>query len=135
MDFNWNNIFTLISTLISGIFSLYCILKIKPHFKKCVTYNSPSGSESDYSIFRDCALRVLLMGGSIFLFLHAMYFGITDEWLLPYQSYMKSTIIVIGAIYYIFNIFQTSINFVNNEIKKKIEVNNSSLSSVDDNCE
>lgn len=127
MEFNFKNIFTCISIFSGGIYLFYCILKIRPKLKQCITYNSPTGSQFDYSIFRDCALRALLLGGSMFLFLHAMYFGVTDKWLLPYQSYMKSIIVVIGAIYYLVNIIQSAINYVNNEIKRRIEINSQSL--------
>jgi len=53
-----------------------------------------------------------------------MYFGVQGKWLLESNSYMKNVIIVMGGIYYIVNIFQSSINYVNSEIDKRMESNN-----------
>lgn len=117
-----NKIFIGISATVTIAFTFYCYNKLKPKWNECTTYYSPSGSEHDYSILKDFLLRILLVGGSIFLFLHSVYFGIFDEWLLPYQRYAKSIIIFIGAFSYLIYIAQNSLNAVNSIINKKVEI-------------
>ncbi len=124
MECDTNNIFILISALSSFGFTLYCYKRIEPKWTDCTTFYSPNGSEKDYSILKDLFSRILLIGGSVFLILHSIYFGIFDKWLIPSLKYGKTVIILIGAFSYLIYVMQNSINAVNSAIDKKVVVNN-----------
>jgi len=124
MELNTNDIFILISVIVSISFTFYCYNQIKPKWKECTTFYSPNGSEKDYSILKDIFSRILLIGGSVFLILHSIYYAVFDKWLIQSLEYGKTVIILIGAFSYMIYVLQNSINAVNSAVNKKVAVNN-----------
>lgn len=121
---NWNLLF-IVSSLIGGFFlSVYCYKKIKGKWKLCTTTYSPNGIEHDYSLIRDLLIKILILCSSLFLIQHAFYFGITENWLIPYHYFWKKAVIIIGAFTCLIHLVQTAINGVNSSIAHRIRIHN-----------
>lgn len=112
-------LFIFFSILSSLVYLIFCGIKIKANPKICKITIYPGGERFDIEFIRDILIRASFLGGSFFIFINIIYYGITGVWILPYSFELSRVVLFIGGIFYIFFIIKGSYDFIVDRIKQK----------------
>ncbi len=119
---NIEKIFYLIGCFALATYVLLAFFQLRKHKEILYSY-SPNGLKKfEYSILREIAVRGFLIGISIPQICNASVYGVFGQWIIPPTSIGTRSIIIVGAIFYVFFIWENAVNYVVNEIDKRKKI-------------